>query len=63
MKHVNQPHFELYISLEPSAEGTLLSWVGVFENQEFAEKMRQFLEAANEQNLDRLVSEVSAGRP
>ena len=63
IKHVNQPHFELSISLEPSAAGTLLSWVGVFENQEFAEKMRGFLEAANEQNLDRLALEVSAGKP
>ena len=61
IKHVNLPHFELSISLEPRAAGTLVSWVGVFENQEFAESSRQFLEAANEQNLDRLALEVSAG--
>ncbi len=59
IKHINLPHFELSISLEASAIGTLVSWVGVLENEEFAEKMRQFLEAANEQNLDRLAREVS----
>lgn len=61
IKHINLPHFDLSISLEPSAAGTLLSWVGVFENHDFAEKMRSFLEAANEQNLDRLAREVSPG--
>lgn len=61
IKHVNQPHFELSISLEPSPTGTQLSWVGVFENAEFAEKLRQFLETANEQNLDRLALELSTG--
>jgi uncharacterized protein YndB with AHSA1/START domain len=63
IRHLNQPHFELSLSLEPSAAGTLLSWVGVFENPEFAEKMRQFLETANEQNLDRLALEVGTGSP
>ena len=62
IKHVNLPHFELSMSLEPSATGTLVSWVGVFENHEFAENMRQFLEGANEQNLDRLALEVSTGK-
>jgi len=60
IQHVNLPRFELSISLEPSATGTRLTWVGVFENREFAENMRQFLEGANEQNLDRLAREVSA---
>lgn len=63
IRHLNQPHFELSMSLEPHAAGTLLSWVGVFENSEFAEKMRQFLETANEQNLDRLALEVGTGGP
>jgi len=61
IKHVNPPHFELSVALEPSAAGTLVSWVGVFENHEFAENRRPFLEAANEQNLDRLAHEVSQG--
>lgn len=61
IRHINLPRFELSICLEPSATGTLVSWVGVFENHEFAENRRQFLEAANEQNLDRLALEVSTG--
>jgi uncharacterized protein YndB with AHSA1/START domain len=61
IRHINLPHFELSISLEPSATGTFVCWVGVFENHEFAENRRQFLEAANEQNLDRLALEVSTG--
>jgi uncharacterized protein YndB with AHSA1/START domain len=63
IRHVNLPHFELSISLEPSATGTCVSWVGVFENHEFAENMRQFLESANEQNLNRLMLEVGTSRP
>jgi uncharacterized protein YndB with AHSA1/START domain len=60
IKHLNLPHFELTISLEPKGAGTLVSWVGVFENREFAEHARQFLESANEQNLNRLALEVAA---
>jgi uncharacterized protein YndB with AHSA1/START domain len=62
IRHVNLPHFELSVSLASRATGTLISWVGVFENRAFAENARQFLEAANEQNLDRLALEVGAGR-
>ncbi len=58
IRHVNLPHFELSISLEAVAGGTLLTWVGVFENHAFAEQARAFLETANEQNLDRLTVEV-----
>ncbi len=61
IRHVNEPHFELSIALEPSATGALLTWVGVFENPAFAESMRSFLEGANEQNLNRLVLEVGRG--
>ncbi len=46
------------ITLEAVAEGTLLTWVGVFENAAFAEQARDFLEKANEQNLDRLAVEI-----
>jgi uncharacterized protein YndB with AHSA1/START domain len=60
IKHVNLPHFELSISLEPNATGTFVSWVGVFEDCDFAERMREFLETANEQNLKRLAQEVIA---
>lgn len=58
VKHVNLPHYDLSITLESSANGTRLTWVGVFENQAFAESMRDFLQTANEQNLDRLAREL-----
>ncbi len=61
IKHISLPRFELSIALEASANGTRLTWVGAFENAAFAESSRQFLETANEQNLDRLAQEVSAG--
>jgi uncharacterized protein YndB with AHSA1/START domain len=63
IRHVNLPHFELSIALEPNATGTLVSWVGVFENDAYAEQMRQFLEIANEQNPDRLSLEATTGTP
>lgn len=62
IQHTNLPHFELTMTLEPTATGTLLTWVGEFENQEFAEKMRGFLESANEQNLNRLAVELGTAR-
>jgi hypothetical protein len=46
------------ISLAPTATATLVSWVHVFEDRQFAENARAFLEAANEQNLERLTREV-----
>ena len=61
LKHVNLPHYDLSISLDARPGGTLVSWVGVFENEKFAEKARDFLETANEQNLDRLAAEVGRG--
>ena len=61
LRHVSLPHYDLSITLEPSGQGTLLTWLGVFENDGFAESMRDFLQTANEQNLDRLVAEL--GQP
>lgn len=64
LKHVSLPHYDLCITLAPTDTGTLVTWVGDFENDAFAEKARPFLETANEQNLDRLSQEVGrSGRP
>jgi uncharacterized protein YndB with AHSA1/START domain len=60
IRHLNLPHYDLTISLEPSGNGTLVSWYCVFENRAFAENARQFLETANEQNQDRLAVEVGS---
>jgi uncharacterized protein YndB with AHSA1/START domain len=63
LRHVNLPHFELAVTLTATATGTLVTWVGVFEDQAFAERLRAFLESANEQNLDRLALEVGRSVP
>ena len=63
IRHLNLPHFDLTIALEPAGAATRVSWVGVFENRDFAANARSFLEQANEQNLDRLAREVGAARP
>ncbi|HEX8371350.1 MAG TPA: SRPBCC domain-containing protein, partial [Chthoniobacterales bacterium] len=59
LRHSNLPNFELSISLKATATGTLVSWSSDFENKAFAERMRDFLENANEQNLNRLAEELS----
>jgi uncharacterized protein YndB with AHSA1/START domain len=58
IRHTSQPHFELSIILEPSPQGTLVSWVQTFENQEVAAALRPIVEPANEQNLARLALDV-----
>lgn len=58
LRHTVQPIFEATISLEATESGTQVTWVSVFENEEFAEKLRDFLESANEQNLQRLAAVV-----
>lgn len=55
--HVNLPYYDLTISLEPTAPGTLVSWYCQFDNSAFAENARQFLETVNAQNLERLATE------
>lgn len=58
IRHISLPAYELNISLQTTESGTLLTWTCKFENANFAEKMRDFLEQANEQNLDRLENEL-----
>ena len=66
IRHVNEPHFTLTVTLVPGASGTILTWVQDFENAEFARRMEHILRPSNEQNLDRLTAEVfrqSGGSP
>lgn len=58
MKHDQEPKFVLTIELAPSGKGTLLNWTQTLENSEIAEKIAHIVEPANEQNLDKLTSEV-----
>jgi uncharacterized protein YndB with AHSA1/START domain len=61
LRHVCLPHFRLAITLQEQPGGTLLTWEQAFDDDQAANAMRRFLEAANEQNLDRLCAEVQAG--
>ena len=61
IRHVNLPHFELSISLCPARMEPSFPGSGCLKIRKFAENRRQFLEAANEQNLDRLALEVGSG--
>lgn len=58
IQHVCQPHFELSITLEANAEGTLLSWQQTFADDEIAKAIEHIVVPSNEQNLDRLAAEV-----
>jgi len=60
--HVNAPRFRLTIDLQPSAAGTLVPWVQVFEDAAVAEAVRHIVEPSNEQNLNRLMAELTVLR-
>jgi len=58
VQHASTPKYSLTITLEPSAEGTLVSWSQVFESDEVAKSLEHIVVPANEQNLDRLTENV-----
>ena len=58
IQHISEPKFRLTIVLAPSEAGTVVSWSGVFESPEIANRMKHIIVPANEQNLDRLSVEV-----
>jgi uncharacterized protein YndB with AHSA1/START domain len=58
IQHTNQPHFQLAITLEASAGGTLLHWDQTFADAAVAQTVKHIVEPANEQNLDRLAVEL-----
>lgn len=58
IEHVCAPHFQLTITLEPSATGTVLHWDQAFADASVAQAIRHIVEPANEQNLDRLGIEL-----
>jgi uncharacterized protein YndB with AHSA1/START domain len=58
IEHKSLPKYRLTILLTPSAKGTLVSWSQEFENPKVAKGIEHIVVPANEQNLDRLTSEV-----
>jgi uncharacterized protein YndB with AHSA1/START domain len=58
IQHTSEPKYRLTITLEPSAEGTVVFWAQVFESSEVARRIEHIVVPANEQNLERLSAEV-----
>ncbi|HKI05712.1 MAG TPA: SRPBCC family protein [Thermoanaerobaculia bacterium] len=58
VQHASEPKYLLTITLAPSAGGTTVSWAQAFESAEMASRIERIVVPANEQNLDRLSSEV-----
>lgn len=58
IQHISQPKYRLTIELAPSAEGTVVSWSQAFENALTGQRLEHIVVPANEQNLDRLTTEV-----
>lgn len=58
IRHDCQPYFQLTITLDPYAGGTLLRWEQAFDDAAVAQAVRHIVEPANEENLDRLNAEL-----
>jgi uncharacterized protein YndB with AHSA1/START domain len=58
IEHLSGHHFTLSIELRPSGEGTQVHWRQTFDTVEHYEGIAEFVAAANEQNLQRLATEV-----
>lgn len=63
IEHMVKPWYKLTVTLTPSGEGTLLSWVQECDSAEVGQKMRDFIATANEENLDRLESLLASAPP
>ncbi len=60
IQHVSEPKFRLTIALVSSPTGTTVAWTQEFENLDVARRVEHIVVPANEENLDRLSSEVSS---
>jgi len=58
IRHHSQPNFTLTILISESEKGSVVNWVQEFDNEEVAKNVAHIVELANEQNLDRLTTEV-----
>lgn len=58
VQHASDPKYRLTIGLAESAVGTVVSWSQTFENPDVARRIEHIVVPANEQNLERLETEV-----
>ena len=52
--HIPPPKYQLEVTLQPTPEGSRLTWVQTFETPEMRDKILKFAGPANEEVLDRL---------
>ncbi|WP_163867789.1 SRPBCC domain-containing protein [Myxococcus eversor] len=58
--HQRTHHFVMRLDFADEGEGTRLTWRMRFESKDEVEKVRGFVEAANEQNFDRLAAHLGS---
>ena len=58
LDHICLPLFRLVVTLSPTDAGTRLTWTQIFEDEATCANVRQIVEGANEENLDRLEAEL-----
>lgn len=58
IEHLSGHHFLLSIALSPSGQGTEVRWRQTFDTLEHYARIAEFVAAANQQNLERLRTEV-----
>lgn len=59
IRHSNEPHFTLTITLSARDEGSLVEWNQEFDSEEVAKKVEHIVVPSNEQNLDRWMAALS----
>jgi hypothetical protein len=59
MEHTVEPRFTTEVLLEKLSESeTKMTWISTFENSEFLKQMREYLIEKNNENFDRLETEL-----
>ena len=59
IRHISQPLYRLSIGIKPTTGGTVVSWSQAFDDEDVARRIAKIVEPANEQNLDKLMIELS----
>lgn len=64
IRHISQPLYRLTIHLLPTAAGgSIVSWSQEFDDEGVARRIEKIVVPANEQNLDKLMAELSLEPP
>jgi uncharacterized protein YndB with AHSA1/START domain len=62
LRHLNAPHFRLYMTLTEEGAGTRLHWRQLFDDARVRDQLAPICVPANEQNFDRLEAELATHR-